>query len=96
MPAQAAAPPSAAAAAGSPSGAAGASSERTCKVVAWATNPSCARAAKRAGADTIYVPLLNFRRGQAVLAGVRQDDPEQAGYPKQCAMARTLMASAMS
>ena len=61
--------------------------ERTCKVVAWATNPSCARAAKRAGADAIYVPVLNFRRGQSVLAGVRQDDPEQAGYPKQCVMA---------
>lgn len=61
--------------------------ERTCKVVAWATNPSCARAAKRAGADAVYVPVLNFRRGQSVLAGVRQDDPEQAGYPKQCVMA---------
>lgn len=53
-------------------------------VVAWASNPSCARAAKRAGAESIYVPLLNFRRGQAQLAGIRQDGPEQAGYPKQC------------
>ena len=61
--------------------------DRACKVVAWATNPSCARAAKRAGADAVYVPVLNFRRGQSVLAGVRQDDPEQAGYPKQCVMA---------
>ena len=32
----------------------------------------------------MYVPLLNFRRGQAQVAGVRQEDPEQAGYPKQC------------
>ena len=56
----------------------------TCRIVAWATNPSCARAAKRAGADAVYVPLLNFRRGQAQLQGVRQEDPEQAGYPKQC------------
>ena len=56
----------------------------TCRVVAWAANPSCARAAKRAGADAVYVPLLNFRRGQAQLQGVRQEDPEQAGYPKQC------------
>ncbi len=54
------------------------------KVVALATNPSCARAAKRGGADAVYVPLLNFRRGQAQLAGVRQEGPEQAGYPKQC------------
>lgn len=61
--------------------------DHACKVVAWATNPSCARAAKRAGADAVYVPLLNFRRGQAVLAGVRQDEAEQAGYPKQCVMA---------
>ena len=59
----------------------------SCDVVAWATNPSCARAAKRAGADAVYVPLLNFRRGQSVMAGARQDDPEQAGYPKRCVMA---------
>ena len=57
------------------------------QVMAWATNPSCARAAKRAGADGIYVPLLNFRRGQSQLAGVRQAEAEQAGYPKQCVMA---------
>lgn len=61
--------------------------KRTCDVVAWVTNPSCARAARKAGADTLYVPILNFRRGQAQLSGVRQDDPEQAGYPKQCVMA---------
>ncbi len=58
-----------------------------CRVAAWATNPACARAAKRAGADAVYVPVLNFRRGQAVLEGRLQDDPEQAGYPKQCVMA---------
>ena len=61
--------------------------KRECQVVAWATNPSCARAAKRAGADAVYVPLLNFKRGQSVLAGVRQEEAEQAGYPKQCVMA---------
>ncbi len=49
-----------------------------------ATNPACARASKRGGAAHIYVPLLNFRRGQAQLEGIRQEDPEQAGYPKQC------------
>ena len=62
-------------------------SGRACKVVAWVANPSCARAARKAGADAFYVPVLNFRRGQAQVAGVRQDDPEQAGYPKQCVMA---------
>ncbi|MBQ9001122.1 MAG: U32 family peptidase [Eggerthellaceae bacterium] len=59
----------------------------TCLVAAWATNPGCARAARRAGADALHVPLLNFKRGQAQLAGVRQDQVEQAGYPKQCVMA---------
>ncbi|QKF07717.1 U32 family peptidase [Berryella wangjianweii] len=56
-------------------------------VVAWATNPSCARAAKRAGAQLVYIPALNYKRGEAALAGVRCDDVEQAGYPKQKAMA---------
>ena len=58
-----------------------------CKVVVWATNPACARAAKKAGADAVYVPALNYRRGQSVLAGVRQDSPEQAGYPSKCVIA---------
>ena len=57
------------------------------RVMAWVTNPGSARAARRAGADGMYVPLLNFRRGQAQMAGVRQEEAEQAGYPKQCVMA---------
>lgn len=57
---------------------------RTCLVAALATNPACARTAKRAGADAVYVPALNYRRGGAELAGLRQDGVEQAGYPKQC------------
>lgn len=56
-------------------------------VTAWATNPNHARVAKRAGADLVYVPLLNFRRGQAQQEGARQKQAEQAGYPKQCVMA---------
>lgn len=55
----------------------------SCKVVALATNPACARAAKRAGADAIYVPVLNYRRGEAVIAGQVSGTAEQAGYPKQ-------------
>lgn len=55
-----------------------------CKVAALATNPACARAAKRAGADLIYVPATNYRRGEAVIAGQLSDTAEQAGYPKQC------------
>lgn len=55
-----------------------------CRVAALATNPACARAAKRAGADLIYVPAANYRRGEAVIAGQLSDTAEQAGYPKQC------------
>lgn len=55
-----------------------------CKVAALATNPACARAAKRAGADLIYVPAANYRRGEAAIAGQLSDTAEQAGYPKQC------------
>ncbi|WP_251197587.1 U32 family peptidase [Anaerotardibacter muris] len=56
----------------------------SCKVAVLATNPACARAAKRAGADLIYVPVLNYRRGEAIIAGQRSETAEQAGYPKQC------------
>lgn len=55
----------------------------SCKVGVIATNPACARAAKRAGADFIYVPTLNYRRGEAVVAGQLTGTAEQAGYPKQ-------------
>ena len=58
-----------------------------CMVAAWATNPACARAAKRAGADVIYVPVLNYKRGQASIAGQVSSTVEQAGYPKQIVMA---------
>lgn len=61
--------------------------ERGCHVVAWATNPACARNAKRAGAEALYVPALNYRRGEAVVAGQRSQTAEQAGYPKQCVIA---------
>lgn len=56
----------------------------SCKVGVIATNPACARAAKRAGADFIYVPALNYRRGEAIIAGQLSGTAEQAGYPKQC------------
>ncbi len=56
----------------------------SCKVGVLATNPACARAAKKAGADFIYVPVLNYRRGEAVIAGQLSGTAEQAGYPKQC------------
>ena len=57
------------------------------KIVAWATNPACARAAKRAGADEIIVPTLNYKRGEAVVAGQRSQTVEQAGYPNKVTQA---------
>lgn len=56
-------------------------------VTAWVTNPSCARAARKADAQRLYVPILNFRRGESQIAGVRTNSVEQAGYPKDCIMA---------
>lgn len=58
-----------------------------CDVAALATNPACARAAKRAGANLIYVPALNYKRGEAVIAGQVSGTAEQAGYPKQAIIA---------
>ena len=58
-----------------------------CDVAALATNPACARAAKRAGASLIYVPALNYKRGEAVIAGQVSGTAEQAGYPKQAIIA---------
>ncbi len=58
-----------------------------CDVAALATNPACARAAKRAGANLIYVPALNYKRGEAVIAGQVSGTAEQVGYPKQAIIA---------
>ena len=55
-----------------------------CRIAVTVTNPACARAAKRAGAHLIYVPALNYRRGEAVIAGQKNAAAEQAGYPKGC------------
>ena len=52
---------------------------RGVRIAAWATNP--------AGADIIYVPALNYKRGEAVVAGQRSATAEQAGYPKQAVVA---------
>lgn len=51
------------------------------RIAVTATNPACARAAKRAGADIIYIPAVNEKRGEAVVAGQRSTTVEQAGYP---------------
>ncbi len=55
-----------------------------CRIAAWTTNPVCAKAAIRAGADLVYVPTLNFQRGEAVIAGQLSETGEQVRYPQQC------------
>lgn len=60
---------------------------RRVMVAALATNPACARVAKRAGADAVYVPAANLKRGGAMVAGLRCDQVDQAGYPKQAIVA---------
>ena len=63
-----------------------------CAVCVLAANPSCARAAKRAGADTIYVHALNYKRGTAMVGGQVTPTVEQAGYPKQAVLALPVIA----
>lgn len=57
-----------------------------CQVACYVTNPACARAARRAGADVVYVSALNYKRGAAVMAGRASENVDQAGYPKQCVL----------
>lgn len=61
--------------------------ERGCAVAVMTSNPACARAAKRAGADILYVSSLNYKRGTAVVGGQLTPTVEQAGYPKQAIIA---------
>lgn len=51
------------------------------RIVAMASNPACARAARKAGADDVYVPAFNYKRGTATVAGCLVDAVDQAGYP---------------
>ena len=62
------------------------------QVCVMAANPSCARAAKRAGADVIYVHALNYKRGTAMVGGQVTPTVEQAGYPKQAVLALPTIA----
>ncbi len=52
-----------------------------CVVAALVTNPACARAAQRAGAQTVYVSALNLPRGEAMSAGQLSPMGERASYP---------------
>ncbi len=64
---------------------------RNASVAAFATNPACARAAKKAGADTVFVSALNYRRGQASCEGCLVDEADQAGYPGRCSIAMPVV-----
>ncbi len=61
-----------------------------CRVVALVTNPACAGAAKRAGADAVYVSALNRPKGQACLAGRTNPELDEA-YPKGCITAMPVI-----
>lgn len=60
-------------------------------IAVLSTNPDCARAAKRAGADEIYIPALNYRRGQSQTAGVLDGEAHQASFPKQYIIAMPVV-----
>lgn len=57
---------------------------RGAHIAALVTNPACARAAKRSGAEVIYVPAVNLVHGQATVAGQVSETVEQSAYPKGC------------
>ncbi|MBO4365680.1 MAG: U32 family peptidase [Eggerthellaceae bacterium] len=60
---------------------------RGCMVAAMVTNAACARAARKAGADAIYVPAVNYKRGESLVAGQISETVAQAGYPNKCIIA---------
>ena len=60
---------------------------RGCMVAALATNAACARAARKAGAEVIYVPAVNYKRGESMVAGQLSETVAQAGYPNKCVIA---------
>lgn len=55
--------------------------ENSAQINVIATNPKAARLCKRNGADSIYVPALNFKRGTALHAGTSTPEFDSAGYP---------------
>ncbi|MBQ9069328.1 MAG: U32 family peptidase, partial [Eggerthellaceae bacterium] len=63
-----------------PAASAGVGGSATVPVCAWTTNASCARAARKAGADALYVPALNYKRGEATVVGQRSSTVDQ-DYP---------------
>lgn len=58
-----------------------------CSVAVMVANAACARVARKAGAEAIYVPAINYKRGGATVAGQLSDTVSQAGYPNKCIIA---------
>ncbi len=59
-----------------------ASNQREYELNVVVTNIKHARLARKKGASTLYIPLLNYQRGTGQAAGVIIDDVIQGGYPK--------------
>lgn len=55
-------------------------------IAALVTNPACARAARKAGAEVVYVPAVNLVHGQVTVAGQVSETVERNAYPKGCAV----------
>ncbi|MCD8316101.1 MAG: U32 family peptidase, partial [Eggerthellaceae bacterium] len=56
-------------------------------IVAWATNPVCAKAALKAGASRVYVPALNYEVAEAQIAGQVNSTAQGHGYPQDVVVA---------
>lgn len=61
------------------------------KVCAIVTNPENSHAVKKSGIDSIYVPLLNYKRGGALYSGKRRDEAGQTPYVKNCILMQGII-----
>lgn len=57
------------------------------QICAFCTNPDSARICKKTGADAIYVPVLNYKRGSASYAGESNENISTTGYPSDTILA---------
>lgn len=61
------------------------------EICVLATNPGIARLARRKGISKLYVPEINYKRGNATLAGTTLNAIPQAGYPKDVIIMKPLV-----
>ena len=62
-----------------------------CSLVALASNPACAQAAKHAGASLIYIHAENLVPGQAVIAGQLSETATRTSYPQNYCVAAPIV-----